>query len=627
VRSLAEIRFRLKQELVNAACWAFPPSVDAPVPDEFFPLPSAAGIAARLKKTRFQASVEALAEAVCRRELPVMGTQLRTPPEIDWRRDYIHGISAPARYSRLLPYLDFARVGDHKTIWEINRHQHIVLLVQAWLLTERGEFLDDACAQLTGWLETNPMMRGINWCSALEVAFRAVSWIWILHLAGPALPGALKRRMVRGLYQHGRHLEHNLSWYFSPNTHLLGEATALHAIGALFPSFPGASRWQETGHAAVVQQMKAQVHADGSHNEQSTYYHVYALDMFLFHAILSETPDWYRDKLRLMADYLAAVMGRERAIPLLGDDDGGRWFYPFGERTQFGRATLASCVQFFRQPLWPCCEHDFDAQAVWWLPEIDGTLARAGNNGGSRFFPDAGIAIMTARGAEVIVDAGPFGRGSGGHSHSDTLSVLARRDGQEVLVDAGTYTYVTDPRWREWFRGSAAHNTVRIDGHNQAVASGPFRWLNTPDVAVLEWSAGGSRDVLDAAVRFAGFEHRRRLEFYKDTLVVVICDDVSGPPGEHVIECFWHAGNRDACQRLLFAPGERLDLHYGGEHGWCSHAFGEKHPAPALCLTRETTLPARIWTILDLSDAPPKTMIADQESCRYGDICVRASPL
>ena len=44
-----------------------------------------------------------------------------------------------------------------------------------------------------------------------------------------------------------------------------------------------------------------------------------------------------------MADFLDTLMG-PRALPFLGDDDGGRWFHPYGRRDQFGRATLATCA-------------------------------------------------------------------------------------------------------------------------------------------------------------------------------------------------------------------------------------------------------------------------------------------
>ena len=64
--------------------------------------------------------------------LPICGT-LETGPAIEWSRDYAHGVAYPAVWFRRIPYLDFARVGDHKAIWELNRHQHLVTLAQAWL--------------------------------------------------------------------------------------------------------------------------------------------------------------------------------------------------------------------------------------------------------------------------------------------------------------------------------------------------------------------------------------------------------------------------------------------------------------------------------------------------------------
>src|SRR5262249_29462793 len=124
------------------------------------------------------------------------------------------------------------------------------------------------------------------------------------------------------------------------NTHLLGEAVALHALGSLFPDFPQARKWKREGGDLVRAQMKAQVHADGSHFEQSSYYHVYALDMFLFSAVIEPMPANYLASLARMAEYLDALLGPQRRLPFFGDDDGGRLFHPYGARDQFGCASL-----------------------------------------------------------------------------------------------------------------------------------------------------------------------------------------------------------------------------------------------------------------------------------------------
>src|SRR5262249_15911303 len=196
-----------------------------------------------------------IAESILLHRFPLLGVTIDTGPEIDWRRDYLHGISTSTAYFRRVPYLDFARVGDHKVVWELNRHQHLVLLAQAFLLNGRREYLDEAVRQAGSWMDANPFLCGINWTSALEVAFRSLSWMWLWKLAGSQMEEAFARRFPTELYRHGRFLDTNLSVYFSPNTHLLGEAVALHALGVLFDE----SKWRAVGGRLVEEAMERQV--------------------------------------------------------------------------------------------------------------------------------------------------------------------------------------------------------------------------------------------------------------------------------------------------------------------------------------------------------------------------------
>src|SRR5439155_666058 len=114
---------------------------------------------------------------------------------------------------------------------------------------------------------------------------------------------------------------------------------------------------------------------------------------------------------------------------------------------QFGRATLATCAALFHRPEWLRCTEDLAPQAAWWLGATDSAeLAPAPRfQTPSQLFADAGVAVMACGDIHVIVKAGPFGEGSGGHSHSDVLSLVARLGEREILIDPGTYTYVADP--------------------------------------------------------------------------------------------------------------------------------------------------------------------------------------
>ncbi len=270
MRSTREIAFRLRQEVANLRLFAFPPSWGEPLAGPMRGLPDLP-----------TQDVEKLAEELLAHRFRLLGL----PPvdlgaEIRWRRDFLHGQESGTEYFRRIPYLDFQRVGDHKVIWELNRHQHLVVLAQAFLSTGRREFLEEIPRQLDHWIHENPVQRGINWASALEVAFRAMSWMWVLHLVGRHFDEAFRRRWMRSLNHHGLHLEHNLSFYFSPNTHLMGEAVALDAMGRLLPEMPRAARWRELGTETVLEQMRRQVREDGSHFEQSAYYHRYSVDFF-----------------------------------------------------------------------------------------------------------------------------------------------------------------------------------------------------------------------------------------------------------------------------------------------------------------------------------------------------------
>jgi hypothetical protein len=624
VRSPEEIRFRVRQELGNlylfAGGAAFRPAHRADAAKQASPLPDPALIAEALRARPFASEVESIAAGILAHRFPLLGLVVETGPAIDWRRDYVHGVSTGTPYFRRSRYLDFARSGDHKIIWELNRHQHFPLLAQAFLFTNRREFLDEAFRQLENWMEENPFLRGINWASALEVALRALSWAWLYQLAACEIPQRLRDRFLAELYRHGRFLELNLSIYFSPNTHLLGEAVALHALGVLFPGWARAAQWAETGGRIVQEQLQRQVRPDGSHFEQSAYYHVYALDLFLLHYVLAGRPEEQAAPLMRMAEYLYALMGPAGELPLIGDDDGGRLFHPYGDRMQFGRGTLATCAVLFDRPEWMRSTEDLACQAAWWLgATMETPASETGRRNRlphhSELFADAGVAVMASGDVHAVIKAGPFGEGSGGHSHSDVLSVVARLGDREILIDPGTYTYVADPAERDRFRGSAAHNTVRIDpqqpnGRDQAIPAGPFRWTDKPATAIHQWSSTPDRDYLDAACAYyAGFTHRRRVLFLKPAVLVVL-DTVDGPPGEHWLEQFWHLAELDDAARFSFSqPAEVIE-------GWRSRAFASKEPAPVLCVTHRGPLPAWLAVVVDFSESPANAPV---ELCRDGE--------
>ena len=109
---------------------------------------------------------------------------------------------------------------------------------------------------------------------------------------------------------------------------------------------------------------------------------------------------------------------------------------------------------------------------------------------------------------------------------------------------------------------------------------------------VLEWSTSIARDTLVAECEYAGFVHRRRVVFEKPGRVVVT-DDITGPPGRHSLEQFWHLGSADAIRHLAVEGGIVREA-------WRSTGLANKHLGPVVVVEKLTTLPCRLEAVIEL---------------------------
>jgi len=564
--------------------------------------------------------------------------------EIDWHLDPLHGKRAPMEPWFRIPFLDFAAVGDHKVTWELNRHQHLVALAKAGLLSGDEKYIRELIAQWHSWIEANPYPLGINWGSSLEVAFRSLSWIWIDHLLGVATSGAqtenrsltqFRAELVSALAFHGRYIEHYLSTYFSPNTHLLGEAAALFVLGTLYPKMPHATRWSRTGWEILVNEAGRQVRPDGVYFEQSLYYHVYALDFFLHSRLLAnlnntEIPLAFDATLQKMLGVVEAL-AQTGPPEGFGDDDGGRLFNPRRNRTEqmsdplaLGALTFSreySGAQLTEESIWL-----FGDEAVKKL-----NCPRPNQAAVSQAFPDGGIYVMAdaqpypqTYPQTMTIDAGPQGVGRSGHGHADALSLRLIMNGRRWLVDSGSGVYIAkNPADRDTFRGTGAHNTMRVDGLDQSIADEPFSWKALPTTLAETWITGKSFTYFVGSHN--GYSrlpdpvtHRRYVLKIAGDLWLV--RDVALGHAEHVVEARWHFAPDLELQAI--APGlVEISSRTSSESGnaaltmmvpedtvWqtatevtrtvISPAYGALEPAPLVKSHARVRLPAELATVL-----------------------------
>jgi hypothetical protein len=575
------------------------------------------------------------ANEICKHRFCLLGyDNVSYGTELDWHLDPIHGKRAPLRPWFKIPFLDFSAVGDHKIIWELNRHQHLMTLAKAWRLTQEERYLRELLNQWYSWQQCNPSPMGINWASSLEVAFRSLSWLWVRYLTADAssLPARFETDLQCALALNGTHIEKYLSTYFSPNTHLLGEAVALFFLGTSCPQLPAAVRWCEKGWNILLREAERQVRPDGVYFEQSLYYHVYALD-FLVHARVlaarSEiaVPKAFDAILERMLDVVAAVT--QAGPDSFGDDDGGRVFDPRRNRAEHLRDPLTVGSVLFPHKL-PTWVPSLTEEAIWLFGQVAISALNAApvtpTDPRSACFQAGGLYVMANANVcpeQAIVDAGPQGVRNSGHGHADALSLRVSLAGRQWLVDPGTYCYVCSTTERDSFRGTGAHNTLQVDNQDQAIAGGPFTWRGLPNVHCEQWLAGHTFSAFRGS--HTGYKrlsdqviHRRQV-FHLHGSFWLVHDIIEGS-ANHELEIFWHfASNLQVkqvshgfvaslqgekkesmpeCLRLAVLPLEQLG--WGSEitSGFVSPVYGKKEDAPVLRSYVSVKLPTEQATLL-----------------------------
>jgi hypothetical protein len=471
--------------------------------------------------TRFggdaRASLVARAERIVAGRFDLLGLRgLDFGDPVDWHLEPVSGKRTPrGEHWSCIPYLDASVAGDKKITWELNRQQYLTVLGRAYRHTGDERYAETFARHLASWMDANPPKRGINWASSLEVAFRAISWLWSLQFFKHSahLTPALYTRALKFLHAHARHLEANLSTYFSPNTHITGEALGLVYLGTLLAEFRASSRWRETGTRILLAELRRQIRPDGVYFEQTSYYQRYTTDFYLhFLALLRADGDsaardtLLQDRLQASLDHLMHLTSPDGTTPLYGDDDGGRLAW-FDERAPNDfRATLATGATLFRRPDYKFVAGQPTEETLWLLGaralEDFDALDAAPPAAASRAFTDGGYYVMrdgwTSHSSYLLLDCGTHGALGGAHAHADALAILAcSARGTRALVDSGTHTYTGVAALRDQFRATAAHNTLTVDGEPSSVPASAFRWQHMAQAACRTWLSRARFDLFE----------------------------------------------------------------------------------------------------------------------------------
>lgn len=590
------------------------------------------------------------AENICEGRIDLLGYKnLYVGTDIDWHREPLSQKRSPLKHWKEFDGLDTTETGNTKIVWELNRHQHFFTLGVAFWLTGDERYGEAFARHLDSWMEQDPPGIGINWASSLEVSFRAMSWIWAFHFFRDSdhFTPALFKRAITYLYLHGRHIERYLSKYYSPNTHLTGEALGLYYLGTQLPYLSRASQWQRLGEEILFAEIERQVLPDGVYFEQSTWYQRYTVDFYLHFLVLrslqpvhwSTVPaDKVEARLQKAVDLLMHLMMPDGTTPLIGDDDGGRTLPLTTAQPDDLRGSMAVAAAMFGRG-----DHKFAAGAaseeLFWLLGADGlskydALDAVEPSVTSLDLPDGGYCVMRDGWEDtdnvLIVDCGDVGSLSGGHGHADALSIVAAVHGRPLLVDPGTYTYHESPELRDYFRSTTAHNTVVVDGRSSSEPGSTFSWQTRAHAVRKTWIAEDRFDFFEGSHN--GYErlehgvtHIRSILFLKNDYWIV--RDLVRSAGEHEYSLNFHYA-RDVRPGVSVAgdcvgdAGHRIYTFDGTgrweqRESWISNNHGNRVNAPFLRYVSSGIGPQEFFTfIMPVASGAPAPEVSEVVSYR-----------
>jgi hypothetical protein len=569
----------------------------------------------------------ATADAALRHEFDLLGSgPVRVGDRLPWLDDFKTGRHYPLQYCRDIQYMELDKPTDVKVPWELSRCQHFTALGQAYWLTGDERYAREYVAEIGDWIARNPFAYSVNWACAMDVALRAISWIWGFHFMGGSTAcadPAFRSAFLRSLFLHGAFVERNLERGDVNGNHYLSDGAGLVFLGLFFRHTAAGRAWLRSGRQIVLDEMLVQVTEDGVDFEQSTAYHRLVLELFLTSYLLLErfgesVPAPQLERLARMVEFVAAYTKPNGLAPLIGDADDGRVQKLGGQPLNDHRYLVSTgAVRFGRA--------DFKRAAGAFAEESFWLLGPAGAEAFDRLpdaaapasteFPSGGFYVMRGDAAHVVIDCGDVGmRGRGGHGHNDILGFELFMNGLNVITDCGAYLYTASRDWRNRFRSTAFHNVVQVDDEEVNRFVGPdalWQLENDARPAVVQWITDPNGAYF--AGSHTGYQRLAPPVFVRREVLmddargrVVLRDSIDGDGSRRLTWRFHfdpavtpelvdgglrvRGGDREVWMTFADGAGRTARL----EGAWVSPAYGVREPSQVLVIERTAPLPASL---------------------------------
>jgi len=421
------------------------------------------------------------------------------------------------------------KLGDIKSVWEASRFDWAVTLSQH---AAQGD--EAALARLNKWLDdwskNNPAYRGSNWKCGQEASIRVMHIAIAARLLSQHKKSSLA--LQRFIKVHLKRIAPTISYAIAQdNNHGTSEAAALFIGGSWLSSLGDkeAVKYQKIGCKWLESRAQRLIEEDGSFSQYSTNYHRVMLDTYSmaeYWRQLFKLPDFsdqLYDRLRAATNWLYQMtQAKNGDVPNLGANDGARLLPLTGTDYRDYRPSVQLASALFAKERAYSSEGEWNLPLQWLGIELPTKCKIAPS---STYFDQGGYSALRTEKAFALLNIPRFRFRP---SQADALHVDLWLKGDNLLRDAGTYSYNAGDDLTHYFGGTEGHNTIQFDDRDQMPRLGRFllgAWLKAEQIMPVTEEEG--QVTAGASYRdYQGAFHHRMVALSDQRLLVT--DKISG---------------------------------------------------------------------------------------------------
>lgn len=383
---------------------------------------------------------------------------------VDWCRDPHSSYIYPKLRFDKIHYENLFNQGiEVKNPWELSRFQFSHKYVNQYISSGNEQYYEDYKKIVYNWCEENPFLYGINWSCTMEVAIRAINWIFACSLFNTIFYEDIpfQKFLKNRLIEHARYIQSfpEIGLNGVSNNHLIADYCGLFVI-SFFIDSKDCQRWRREAITGLEVCIINQVLDDGCDFECSIPYHRLALEMFLTAALIDADrklfSKTYYIKLFKMLKFVEQYSDRKGNAPQMGDNDSGI-ILPFNTLDNQNHLYLLSLGSYIFD--YDFLQEKVKNKSLRYLPQKQVKVKQhiaPGKFSNYSSFVNGGYYIIKCEELELVIYSPDYP--VKGHGHYDRGNFTLSYKGQPLIVDPGSGCYTSNIYLKNELRSVLSHN-------------------------------------------------------------------------------------------------------------------------------------------------------------------------